>query len=375
MTKSSLLSAFQNDLQNLRCDKTGIKIKLYDIVSNALVASPAPWQIAGDVQGRKRMILVFLNERISYGVLSHEYEVGDQLMVYVEKVDSCGFGSPIQFGKNLSGGPVESTSLLKETIQSYLKHLVSDWSGSVSVHVFARSQPEFLFNGSEKLPCKNILSHSNLIKWWKEVLSFDMSGYSVDRKIYVPNGECSNFIQGSDWKWEFPYSGSEVITKCIPLFPDDAKARLVRERLEDGSAEGLTVKEFTEYLDICQDFCNGNMAAFLRVGFEGKSEVNKIAERSSVLAANERDAVAILNDKLNEFMFDSESLVEKSSLGLIDGTEPVFAEWEVPFCDNIEKKKVAQTAVVKTINVVSSLIKRKSSTLPTAKDDQKKQKV
>ena len=380
MTKSSqFLSSLKTDLATLCCSKAGITLKVHDVVSSVRVGSPVPWKIDGDVPCRKRMIILSLNDRIAYGILSHEYQVDTHLMVYIEKIDSCGMAEPIQFGIMMKDqDQAEATSLLKYAIQSYLKCLVSEWVGNVSIHVFARSQPEFLFNGSQNLSCKHVLSHTNLIKWWKNVLSFDMKGYRTDYQIYVPNGESSAFgIQGSNWKWQFPYLDNDMITKSIPLFPDDAKARLVRERIEDGSANVMAVKEFREYLGVCQDFCNGNVAAFLHVKVEqGDRQEAKVDARltvaSAIPAETEIDNVVIIDEKLVTLHWDNEELVQSSSAKLIKDLDAF--EFKVPQCTSIEKKKVVPV-VTKTVNVVSGLlIKRKSSTT-TASDGSKKQKT
>ncbi|KAI0244474.1 hypothetical protein L0F63_001555 [Massospora cicadina] len=185
------------------------------------------------------------------GYMEIDKHKGEYLTI-VDKVDTSGFR--------------EITAGAKLVIRGYLAWREQlNYAGNHLVYVFARAQPQYIFRKSSENPLKRVLSDSQLIRWWKEVLS---SSLFLTAKVNPNSDELCKFwfIPGltpdethnidpspsSGWFWGTPYPEDSVAKQVIFQLPDDAKSRLITT--ESGE---LKVKHFLDVLSHSEECGSG----------------------------------------------------------------------------------------------------------------------
>ncbi|KAJ3186536.1 hypothetical protein HDU85_007356 [Gaertneriomyces sp. JEL0708] len=187
----------------------------------------------------------------------------NHICVYIEKLDSSGFGvsycpKPGQCGQSVSRALVLGyLEFARSTIATGTEHL--------TVHVFARAQPEYIFRGSELNKRKNILPERSLVRWWMKTLSMAApnSGRSTGHWFVPGESEKSlisvRYQEGSvPWRWGWPYPAKAVAREVVPRFADDPKSKVLSSMCE----ENTTVAEFAELLELTGDCGMGRLSAF-----------------------------------------------------------------------------------------------------------------
>ncbi|CAG7850825.1 SubName: Full=Uncharacterized protein {ECO:0000313/EMBL:CCA71765.1} [Serendipita indica DSM 11827] len=196
------------------------------------------------------------------------------VIIYVSKVDSTGQG--------------RKPSPTRTLVVAFLEYVTRKWFGTYTtsaqdgrphlsawstwVHLFARSQNQYLFPASIEYPGKRLLPDIALVKWWKGVVDdFAVAITSphpstrrkeVSKYVIVPGLtplEISHALKiplsnltPSDWSIGHPYSKQDIrfplgvrppcsISQLIPYFPDDPKARLIDEIANSTSKASATV--------------------------------------------------------------------------------------------------------------------------------------
>jgi hypothetical protein len=219
---------------------------------------------------QKRLILLSCNEGFVYGLQTSEFTLfpsgsddRTRTYIYIEKVDSSGHASELI---------TLDAQLSKRLVKGYLKYCQLYCVGSrISVHLFARSQPQYLFPLSAKSTSKRILSERNLIRWWKKTLSFACVNLKVSSAYWFVPGESTQTLgdivratQNSDeslkWNWGLQCEGAasnEMATKVIPSFPDDAKTKAMSL-----AGTGATIGDVKELLATTGECGSGRMAGF-----------------------------------------------------------------------------------------------------------------
>ncbi|CAG8626940.1 24999_t:CDS:10 [Cetraspora pellucida] len=241
----------------------------------------------------ERQLLLLLKEKIPSndkevfvtGVEIYEYHDFDTnlLNIYISKVDTTGYR------------PCSSTPT-KNLLTAYIKFYLEETNvnrqlllkrKTIKFNIFARPHPQYLFHLSEKNPTKRILSDSELLKWWKNVLQRTflhdntmcnaqektlkkrgwyffpgMSSEKLARTFIkdIVNDEAENH-ENLFWQYGYPYPDTEEAIKVIPRFEDDAKTRW----LETARESSLTVKNFWELISIGGEFAGGKQAGFFWV--------------------------------------------------------------------------------------------------------------
>ncbi|KAI8822249.1 histone acetylation protein-domain-containing protein [Fimicolochytrium jonesii] len=189
--------------------------------------------------------------------------------IYIEKVDTSG-------AMDRDAQPKVSSS--RAVVLGYLEYILHALgiSATVSIHVFARPQPEYLFNRSDSNPGKTQLSDLGLLKWWMKTLSLlkvdSASSRMVSGHLYVP-GESTRtlnevFKLGDSsptvvWSWFLPYHDDALALQVVPRFPDDARTKVLTEHAD----ETTTVAEMKEMLPLTGE-CNGRRSGFFTVTIE-----------------------------------------------------------------------------------------------------------
>ncbi|GAA5822096.1 hypothetical protein JCM5353_006228 [Sporobolomyces roseus] len=181
-------------------------------------------------------------------------------LLYISKVDTTG----LQLSSSTSSTPPSPTKSFVSSFLSYHLLYPPHFTTRLRIHVFARSQGQYLFPGSiDNTSTKKVLDDKGLLRWWKSTLSlathqstllperlesfYLVPGLSYLESLpYVPNPTPSN------WKYGHPYSslpsplhsspGTHDLTDHIPSFPDDPKSRflhsLTSSSLSPSGSEG-----------------------------------------------------------------------------------------------------------------------------------------
>ncbi|KAJ1970475.1 hypothetical protein H4R33_007266, partial [Dimargaris cristalligena] len=130
----------------------------------------------------KRLLLVSQRTRATEpasavlvaGLMAYEYRQprvrGRPAVVYIEKVDSSGFGpstaTTTTTTTDSSSTPARPRSPAAALVRAYLQACLATYGTSypVEFHVCARPQPEYLFAKSQRNPSKRILDDRQLIR-------------------------------------------------------------------------------------------------------------------------------------------------------------------------------------------------------------------
>ncbi|KAJ3077897.1 hypothetical protein HK102_004873 [Quaeritorhiza haematococci] len=240
--------------------------------------------------------------------------------VYIEKIDSTGLNSTANPKPTTSRQPHNLAPTLKQSIiHAYLRFCTSPAFTSalvvssarsaslskppkLSIHTFARAQPQYLFPHSARNTGKRVLSARGLVAWWKR--TFEGGGWwgkcGVQKGYwYVPNetlATVGDMVSGrgvhhslsdrntifstkravspstSDnnetdnltWTWGFPYPPALPASTAIPYFPDDPKSRALRLL-----GNRALVSEFVQVLGAMSECASGNLCGFFTVVIEG----------------------------------------------------------------------------------------------------------
>ncbi|KAI9014708.1 histone acetylation protein-domain-containing protein [Gaertneriomyces semiglobifer] len=235
--------------------------------------------------------------------------------IYIEKLDSSGFGvsyrpKPGQRGQSVSRALVLGyLEFARSTIATGTEHL--------TVHVFARAQPEYIFRGSELNKRKNILPERSLVRWWMKTLS--VAAPNSERSTghwFVPGESEKSLIsmryqEGSvSWRWGWPYPANAVAREVIPRFADDPKTKVLSSMCE----ENTTVAEFAELLELTGDCGMGRLSAFFTLQLPSQSCV---AEGSPSTAAF-LSTFSALTSALDESAFSEAHKALKASSDMLE---------------------------------------------------------
>ncbi|TPX38920.1 hypothetical protein SeMB42_g06549 [Synchytrium endobioticum] len=182
------------------------------------------------------------HEVVVFGMAASEYITPTATYVYIEKVDSTGFGLP-----TTSSTPPEtnhhSTTISRELIRGYILSVVERYQTKekIQIHSFARPQPEYLFRNSSKNNTKRILDGINLCSWWKKTLTLSIHTCDVQAWYYLP-GESTppsslasedstviDPIRGFKWNYGYPSTSLDLpAADTLPQFPDDPKSKVMK---------------------------------------------------------------------------------------------------------------------------------------------------
>ncbi|KAJ3224174.1 hypothetical protein HDU81_008716 [Chytriomyces hyalinus] len=223
---------------------------------------------------------------LTHALLLCEYAAskdGLPIRVYVEKADSSGVHAPTP----QSQGHQTRISPLAHALSNCLAILATQCP-SLSVHVFARPQPQYLFPNSASNTNKHILSHTKLTQWWVKALSLavnriqEFPRVQVKKFLLVPGQDASHALKhvaDSSWTYGLGFGcfdsnpshqkiESMPAAKLVPQFPDDAKTKGLRLLPKDA-----TIGDLQEVLAATGE-CATSVTGFLGVFIE-KSPAEK----------------------------------------------------------------------------------------------------
>jgi hypothetical protein len=226
------------------------------------------------------------------GILCNEYInlEENKVILYISKIDTSGW-------ENLKRQPLSLIRAIILGYLSYYQNLYKDTGVSVTLHLYTRAKPNYLFPTSDDAnnTDKHVLTDSELINWWIKTLShypkvfIPESGY-----WYCPTGERIGHLQTvmnenhnediknalkintsiCPWTWGYPFEKSSYALETIPQFPDDPKNSLLHSKKRASLIhERTTVREFFEYLAI--ENLSGTVSACMILNILSSSEKKK----------------------------------------------------------------------------------------------------
>lgn len=215
-------------------------------------------------------------------------------LLYISKVDTSGLSPP-------SSGPSPTRTLALSFISYFVLNPPHN-STRVRVHVFARSQGQYLFPGSVDNKGKKVLDDKGLIRWWKRTIEkatlevqaakqgaelpsplklfYLVPGLSYLESLpYVPAATPSPSIA---WTYSHPYSAlssplhppaapsDHPLTDHIPSFPDDPKSRFLHSLTSSSVSSSGTPGDYDDvFLSLASNtFATGQTPAQMLADIE-----------------------------------------------------------------------------------------------------------
>ncbi|KAI9341411.1 histone acetylation protein-domain-containing protein [Obelidium mucronatum] len=256
------------------------------VLSVPFVPSAPLFANSGAATTFSRTALIFVEEArvLKAALKSTEFRIGRRLFVYFEKLDSSGAAA--------------SRGLARAAVVQRIDELKrAPGFDQISIHVFARAQPQYLFPESASNKDKRILTDAQLVSWWAKTLHIackDAATYFA----FVPGEDAMSVARrcGPVFKFGFGFGcGSTIATappsaeddiseavitstsaastplrleELVPRFPDDAKTKaLSLLKLEKNASlmDLMTMLETTGE-------CRGSIAGFFGVYFNETSD-------------------------------------------------------------------------------------------------------
>lgn len=182
-----------------------------------------------------------------------------------------------------------------ETVKPYS---ITDYPTPVHsrIALFTRSEPQYLFPESSKVPTKHVLSGEGLLKWWLKAidpiiheiyeshtafLRIPAEEDKVIQRYLAPLesnwGIGDMFTQGTD---------KDIAVFKVPLFPDDPKARFLEHLVVENRATSVTVKQFWEELQMRQEFRLGVTVSV--IGVDGVLKHDEEIRESGIVLSHKK---------------------------------------------------------------------------------------
>ncbi|KAJ1562038.1 hypothetical protein HK405_000501, partial [Cladochytrium tenue] len=256
----------------------------------------------------KRDHLVFISTSagvITHGLVLSEYlvfastgEPSTQHILHIDRVDSTGVPSV--------GG------CLRPIVAAVIRGLMSCGSfcqpqtkRQVQVHLFARSQPQYLFHLSSENKEKRVLTDRQLVAWWIRTLSecacvdsIEWGGNwmvpGLDHPDLAPSelrrsvDTCTNKIR---WAWGLGAPKAAIAAECVPSFADDIKSKAMGML-----APEATVSELLEAMAITGEAGSGRVVGVLKLsGLTGTQPLHPDSLETSAVDASADDDNAVVN--------------------------------------------------------------------------------
>ncbi|PHZ07972.1 uncharacterized protein RHIMIDRAFT_302256 [Rhizopus microsporus ATCC 52813] len=284
------------------------------------------------------------------GLEAYEYTVSKQdkieHMIYISKVDT-------------TMTTEETRGVTRQLVLAYLASLPSN----TTVFVFARAQPQYLFANSAKNTNKAALSDRDLVSWWLHTLNrapnaekgwWFVPGVEDESSALIEIGARKRQWEAAfDWTYGSSYSPDAKALDVIPRFEDDAKARFLKDHIDDD----LSVKGFWELLAFSEECGSGKITGFFELKVNGCLLEEKKAEKEK-----EKD------DKFTEFWnklmfldFHNKESILSSTQTAVREIEKRYSK-ECQFEITVEQNRPLEQTKSKqpVVNTLSSMqIKRK----------------
>lgn len=131
--------------------------------------------------------------------------------------------------------------------------------------LFTRPAPQYLFPESSKNPKKRVIDGERLLQWWLSILDdilLETFQSGTKARLLIPGEDPTSIrrylrnVKYSGWEEGdiFGAKGKDTAVYHIPLFPDDPKARFLRQLVEENRARKTTLETFWIELQNRQEF-------------------------------------------------------------------------------------------------------------------------
>ena len=176
-------------------------------------------------------------DQLAFALLAWEYETS----IYIEKVDTA----------------IRCPGLAQGLVRQWISEQTK------KVHLFARSQDQYLFHRSVELEHKAKRSGSSLVKWWMHTVL----PVSENRHVLVP-GEPRQKYASLEWNWGLDAPLNATASKVIPLFDDDVKTKAIKTMLSNEA----TVEELIQVLPVMSE-CSGEVCGLISFTPQGQDSM------------------------------------------------------------------------------------------------------
>ncbi|KAJ3068264.1 hypothetical protein HDU98_008595 [Podochytrium sp. JEL0797] len=350
---------------------------------------PAP-PLYGTAPTLHRTVFEFitLGPHITHGLLAHEFSVSNtHLYIYIEKLDSTGASQPAD-----SRAPSPPKRLARQLVCEYLSAAHAEHHAQfrrISVHLFARSQPQYLFPGSASNG-KRVLKDEDLVQWWARTLETAaerVAGSSEQPQCFafIPGAEEVGFksrcgpgfqvgfgfgtVEREKGKQRIATASSTAVVQngaamklsdWIPRFPDDAKTKPLN------SKKATSIQDLMDNLPYTGE-CYGRVSAFFGVFFaEGREAGNAPVHQfphEVPSASLMEDEVKRFHEALMRLDFSSAEKCGEATTGLVDAMEQcewlVYTKSEMKVVVEEEPCAPVHVTDVPVVNNLNAFVKRK----------------
>lgn len=250
---------------------------------------------------------------------------------------------------------------------------------NVSISLFARAAPQYLFPLLANSPHKHLLSGEKLVAWWLNVIDrvtspADLSHSSKwQGRLLIPGTDTRAIerylIHFSKTKWLpgciFAQDLENLAIASVPLFPDDPKGRFLEHVVVEERYRKFTTLAFYHELGYRQEFRTSDI-----VGLLGCSHVNvpvppsKMSQQAAVGLKGYKAIVEILQATDFSNKTDTIKTIAERIPGRLKDHNCAFAE-VMGKCQSLDGKNnnALSKTTPKTVNSLNHLVKRKKQKL------------
>ncbi|KAI7851916.1 histone acetylation protein-domain-containing protein [Circinella umbellata] len=349
--------------QLLKPLESGTQFNIYDVQTESSLS-----ELFQDKKSTLQHHLILVTGIKTKNIISDNNEQNYQLICgietdeYMTVHDNGELEKTLYIGKVDTTGTPEFKGVVNRVLQAYIKSV-----SPCTVHVFARSQPQYLFHLSARNKNKQVLSDRNLIRWWYKVLTAcleqNRQQKEEDKKEEIlsekpglfgslwkwmassndstsrEQTKSSNTIQKqatawlsipsiddeqstwyeigekpdlSVWRYGFPYDPNAIATNVLPRFEDDAKARLLKTFEGHGDDNtNMSVKDFWAMLGITEE-CGHHLTGIFVVKLDGSNSKNK-KDVGNISKEIKREEYTIFWNYFMNLNFENEKNNKKST--------------------------------------------------------------
>ncbi|KAJ1936657.1 hypothetical protein FBU59_004984 [Linderina macrospora] len=250
--------------------------------------------------GRRLLVIISQNDTMVAALEAHEFTTvvaeitppttSVTVDACIEKLDTSGaLAERMPLARALVGGYAASLR----------RYMGVGTRPNITLSLFARAQPEYLFARSQLNAAKRILDDLGLIKWWMLTLQFAITcslSHTAVAHCIVPGLDVSEAPwfrqfanQHSAWRWGTQHPLEARAHDCVAQFPDDPMARLLAKEHTDK----WTVRMLLDMLAVSEECGAGRRAAYFSVQLEGLPEGGSPDADQGTLSLDDFDRVLV----------------------------------------------------------------------------------
>ncbi|KAJ3349760.1 hypothetical protein HDU83_000297 [Entophlyctis luteolus] len=284
------------------------------------------------------------------------------LRIHVDKADSSGVSLA-------SPAPARTIArLLASFLASphFAARVAAAAPDLLSFHLFARSQPSYLFPGSSANPSKRVLSGADLVKWWARTVQLAVSSaFPLSDKLFsmhaVVPGESQAAVSrlcGNNWSYGFgPFAAPHMTASdVIPRFHDDPKTKALTLLPDPATA---TVQDLMRILPLTGECSDGQVCAIMAVCIEN---TNQFRQKCSDILQNQKEYPKNSDENLERKKSGEQELPESNESDA-DTEFDQFVDWMMVNTDFSSFEQAAESSrnILERIKLLSHVCAQKLS--------------